>query len=134
MDENPTSLRVEDPGIRELFTLDSRWQAWLDVEAALAIAEADLGMVPDAAAKEIVTKCKLELLNRENVIASHSASVGAVSVGIIADMRRRCRELRPLGRHHAEYHPDRQYNRLTPCASNFPASDRDDLNRDGRFG
>ena len=68
MDENPTSLRVEDPGIRELFTLDSRWQAWLDVEAALAIAEADLGMVPDAAAKEIVTKCKLELLNRENVI------------------------------------------------------------------
>ena len=68
MDENPTSLRVEDPGIRELFTLDSRWQAWLDVEAALAIAEADLGMVPDEAAKEIVTKCKLELLNRENVI------------------------------------------------------------------
>ncbi|MGY8958794.1 MAG: lyase family protein, partial [Alphaproteobacteria bacterium] len=68
MDENPTSLRVTDPGIRDLFTLDSRWQAWLDVEAALALAEAELGMVPEDAAAEIVKKCKLELFNRENVI------------------------------------------------------------------
>ncbi|MBT5110271.1 MAG: adenylosuccinate lyase family protein [Rhodospirillaceae bacterium] len=68
MEENPTSLRVADPGIRDLFTLDSRWQAWLDVEAALALAEAELGMVPDGAAAEIVKKCKLELLDRDAII------------------------------------------------------------------
>ena len=51
---NPTSLRVPDPGIAALFEQEARWQAWLDVEAALAKGEAELGMVPDAAAAEIV--------------------------------------------------------------------------------
>ena len=68
MDDNPTSLRVRDPGIRELFTIDSNWQSWLDVEAALAVAEAELGVIPEAAAKEIVAKARLELLDRERII------------------------------------------------------------------
>ena len=49
---NPTSLRVPDPGIAPLFDQDARWQAWLDVEAAMAMAEAALGMIPAAAAEE----------------------------------------------------------------------------------
>ena len=65
--ENPTSLRVPDPGVRALFSQDARWQAWLDVEAALARAEADLGMIPEAAAREIVRKCDLELFDRERL-------------------------------------------------------------------
>ena len=36
MQEEPTSLRIEDPGIRALFTEAGRYQARLDVEAALA--------------------------------------------------------------------------------------------------
>jgi 3-carboxy-cis,cis-muconate cycloisomerase len=68
MDDNPTSLRVRDPGIRELFTIESSWQSWLDVEAALAVAEAELGVIPEAAAKEIVAKARLELLDRERII------------------------------------------------------------------
>jgi 3-carboxy-cis,cis-muconate cycloisomerase len=39
-DERPTAGRVPDPGIRALYELDSRWQSWLDVEAALAVAQA----------------------------------------------------------------------------------------------
>ena len=35
-DELPTATRVSDPGIRALYRLENRWQAWLDVEAALA--------------------------------------------------------------------------------------------------
>jgi hypothetical protein len=31
----PTAYRIEDPGLRALFK-SSRYQAWLDVEAALA--------------------------------------------------------------------------------------------------
>ena len=47
----PTAFRVPDPGIRALFMLEPRWQAWLDVEAALAKAEAEVGMIPQAAAR-----------------------------------------------------------------------------------
>jgi len=67
MEGNPTSMRVADPGVRALFTLEARWQAWLDVEAALALAEAELGIVPEAAAKEIAAKARLELLDRARI-------------------------------------------------------------------
>ena len=39
-DALPTATRVSDPGIRALYRLENRWQAWLDVEAALARAVA----------------------------------------------------------------------------------------------
>jgi 3-carboxy-cis,cis-muconate cycloisomerase len=64
---NPTSMRVSDPGIRALFTIESRWQAWLDVEVALARAEADLGVIPAAAVPEIARKAKLELMDRARI-------------------------------------------------------------------
>ena len=47
MQQEPTALRMEDPGIRDMFSDEQRLQSWLDVEAALAQAEAELGIVPD---------------------------------------------------------------------------------------
>jgi len=67
MSDNPTSMRVPDAGVRSLFTLESRWQAWLDVEAALAKAEAELDVIPQDAAVVIVKKSKLDLLDRANI-------------------------------------------------------------------
>src|SRR5919201_4152601 len=67
--EEPTSLRVEDPGVRALFTEAARYQAWLDVEAALALAQADLGIIPDSAAEEITRKAHLSYLDLEAVRA-----------------------------------------------------------------
>jgi hypothetical protein len=32
-DELPTAARVADPGIRALYRLENRWQAWLDARA-----------------------------------------------------------------------------------------------------
>src|SRR4029077_17819608 len=61
--EEPTSLRIEDPGVRALFTEAARFQSWLDVEAALAQAQAELGIIPAAAAREIVTKAQLKYLD-----------------------------------------------------------------------
>jgi len=52
-DELPTAARVSDPGIRALYRLENRWQAWLDVEAALAKAQAELDIIPKAAAAAI---------------------------------------------------------------------------------
>jgi 3-carboxy-cis,cis-muconate cycloisomerase len=65
MQEQPSALRVPDPGIRALFTEAARLQAWLDVEAALAQAEAELGVIPAGAAEVIAGKAHLELLDRD---------------------------------------------------------------------
>ena len=66
-DELPTAARVSDPGIRALYALDNRWQAWLDVEAALAKAQAELGIIPREAAEAIAQKARLELLDRARI-------------------------------------------------------------------
>jgi len=64
---NPQDLRVPDPGIRALFKTDSRWQAWLDVEVALAKAQAKIGMIPSNAAEEISKKADLSLFDRQKL-------------------------------------------------------------------
>ncbi len=66
-DELPTAARVPDPGIRALYAQENRWQAWLDVEAALARAEAELGIIPQAAAAAIARAARLELLDRARI-------------------------------------------------------------------
>src|ERR1700722_16331193 len=63
-DELPTAARVSDPGIRALYRLENRWQAWLDVEAALAKAQAELGIIPKEAADAIAKAAHYELLDR----------------------------------------------------------------------
>src|SRR5215467_14075374 len=66
-DTLPTATRVADPGIRALYRLENRWQAWLDVEVALARAQAELGIIPAAAAAAIAAKAKLELMDRARI-------------------------------------------------------------------
>ncbi|HUS96210.1 MAG TPA: hypothetical protein VMX97_05685, partial [Hyphomicrobiaceae bacterium] len=56
MSLQPSSLRFTDPGIRQLFTEHARWQSWLDVEAALARAQAQLGVIP-ADSADIIAAC-----------------------------------------------------------------------------
>ena len=89
MQQEPTALRMEDPGIRELFSEDERLQSWLDVEAALAIAEAELGVVPAEAAEEIVRKARLEYMDRE-AIREGLARTGHGLVPLIWELDRVC--------------------------------------------
>ena len=63
-DELPTAARVAEPGIRALYRLESRWQAWLDVEVALARAQGELGIIPPGAADAIASAARLEKLDR----------------------------------------------------------------------
>jgi adenylosuccinate lyase len=55
-DTLPTATRVSDPGLRALYRQESRWQAWLDVEVALAKAQEELGIIPQGAAAGIGEK------------------------------------------------------------------------------
>jgi 3-carboxy-cis,cis-muconate cycloisomerase len=66
-DELPTAARVSDPGVRALYRLENRWQAWLDVEVALAKAQAELGIIPQPAAEAITRAAQLELLDRVRI-------------------------------------------------------------------
>src|SRR5579863_1396859 len=67
MSDLPTATRVSDPGIRALYKLENRWQAWLDVEVALARAQAELGIIPRDAAAAIARAAHLELLDRARI-------------------------------------------------------------------
>jgi 3-carboxy-cis,cis-muconate cycloisomerase len=62
-DERSTAGRVNDPGIRALFRREARWQAWLDVEAALARAQASLDIIPAEAAAAITSAARFEALD-----------------------------------------------------------------------
>ena len=66
-DELPTATRVSDPGIRALYKLENRWQAWLDVEVALAQAQAALGIIPEQAAVAIAKCADISLMDRTRI-------------------------------------------------------------------
>jgi 3-carboxy-cis,cis-muconate cycloisomerase len=66
-DPLPTATRVADPGIRAIYSQESRWQAWLDVEVALARAQAELAIMPAEAADAIARVARLELLDRARI-------------------------------------------------------------------
>jgi adenylosuccinate lyase len=66
-DTLPTATRVSDPGIRALYRLENRWQAWLDVEVALARAQEELGIIPAGAAEAIAKVARLDLMDRARI-------------------------------------------------------------------
>jgi 3-carboxy-cis,cis-muconate cycloisomerase len=87
--EEPTSLRIEDPGVRALFSEAARFQSWLDVEAALAQAQAELGVIPGAAAREITRKAHLKYLDLAAVRAG-LAKTGHPLVPLVWELDRAC--------------------------------------------
>ena len=89
MQQEPTALRMPDPGIRELLSEAQRFQSWLDVEAALAQAQAELDVIPSDAAEEITRKARLELLDMD-AIYEGLARTGHGLVPLIWELDRVC--------------------------------------------
>src|SRR6266852_4010223 len=87
--EEPTSLRIDDPGVRALFTEAARFQSWLDVEAALAQAQAELGVIPESASREITRKAQLSYLDLAAVRAG-LAKTGHPLVPLVWALDRAC--------------------------------------------
>lgn len=54
--------------MRNVFNDEARIQRWLDVEAALALVQADLGMIPAKAAKEIAAKSRYDAIDMDLVL------------------------------------------------------------------
>ena len=55
--------------LRAIFSDESRVQKWFDYEAALALSQAELGIVPHAAAAEIAAKAKVANIDLDAVAA-----------------------------------------------------------------
>lgn len=54
--------------MRRIFSDENRMQRWLDVESALALVQAQLGMIPQEAANEIAAKSKLAHIDIDLVL------------------------------------------------------------------
>lgn len=57
------------PTMREIFSEENRIQKWLDVEAALAKAQAKLGIIPSEAAEEIAKKAHYKFMDMDFILA-----------------------------------------------------------------
>lgn len=57
------------PAMREIFSEENRIQKWLDVEAALAKAQAKLGIIPSEAAEEIAKKAHYKFMDMDFIFA-----------------------------------------------------------------
>ena len=74
--------------MRALFARQYRWQCWLDVEAALAAAEAECGVIPVAAAEAIASAARLAGLDVARIqrgIAETSHPLMALVTELAAD-------------------------------------------------
>lgn len=75
---------------REIFCMRCRMQRWLDVEAALALAQADVHMIPRAAAVEIHRAALLSDMNTDE-IAEGVARTGHSLMPLIRALQANCR-------------------------------------------
>ena len=69
--------------LRTIFGEENRIQKWLDFEAALASAQAELGLIPAAAAKEIASKAKIENID----IAAMSAEIRRIKHSLVPALK-----------------------------------------------
>ena len=86
---NPQDMRVPDPGIRALFKVENRWQAWMDDEAALAAAQADMGIIPGAAAVEIAAKADFSKFDQDRLAEGFRTS-GHTLTPLVWELSRLC--------------------------------------------
>ncbi len=61
--------KLDDRGIKKLLIEESKVETWLKVEAALATAQAQVGIIPQKAADNIVANAKIENIDFEKMAA-----------------------------------------------------------------
>lgn len=69
--------------LRTIFGEENRVQKWLDFEAALAAAQAEMGLIPEAAAREIAEKARVENID----IARMSAEIRRIKHSLVPALK-----------------------------------------------
>lgn len=79
------------PEMRAIFDDKTRHQRWLDVEAALALVQGELGVIPLEAANEIARQANLKNVNAERV-AEGIANTNHSLVPLLKEIQGACRD------------------------------------------
>lgn len=72
--------------MRQIFNEHTMLQSWLDVEVALAQAQAAMGMIPEKAAEQITGKADISVIDLEAVKA-HGKRTGHSLLGLLSEFR-----------------------------------------------
>jgi adenylosuccinate lyase len=75
--------------MRAIFDDTPRTQGWLDVIAALAEAQAEVGLIPAEVVSEIKRVCHIELLNMDDLRKGYQET-GHSTLGLIRELKKRC--------------------------------------------
>ncbi|HMQ56867.1 MAG TPA: adenylosuccinate lyase family protein, partial [Anaerolineae bacterium] len=75
--------------MRAIFDDGPRTQGWLDVIAALAEAQAEIGLIPAEVGPEIRRVCRVELLNLADLRRGYQET-GHSTLGLIRGLKKRC--------------------------------------------
>ena len=85
----PPPVRATIAEMRERFAPRSHWQSWLEIEAALALTQAELGMIPAEAAAEIARKASFEHIDAQ-ALAADIARTRAPVVSLVRALAQAC--------------------------------------------
>ncbi len=78
---------VTTPEMRAIYNADEALQAWIEVEAALAEAQAEIGMIPAEAAAAIRDKADVRLIDVDRV-REHGKETAHTLIGLLREFRR----------------------------------------------
>ena len=89
IDSQINSSLYSTPEMAQIFDEKTRYQRWLDFEAALAKVQGEMGVIPQAAAEEIRRKAKLKCLDLESIHQSYLHSRNSL-MPLINGLRKVC--------------------------------------------
>ena len=75
------------PALADIFGEHRRLQTWLGILAALAAAQAEHGLIPAAAAEQIATHARADLLDLD-LVAAETRRTGHSTLGLIRGLQR----------------------------------------------
>lgn len=77
--------------MRQVWSDENRTQKYLDVERALAVVQGRLGLIPAAAADEIVSHCTLDQIDMDQ-LRQQTERIGYPILGVVSQLNRLCRD------------------------------------------
>lgn len=77
--------------MRHVWSDENRTAKYLDIERALAIVQARLGLIPQAAADEIASHCRLEEIDMSR-LRQQTERIGYPILGVVTQLNQRCRD------------------------------------------
>jgi 3-carboxy-cis,cis-muconate cycloisomerase len=77
--------------MRQVWSDENRTQKYLDIERALAVVQGRLGLIPQAAADEIVSHCTLEQIDLDR-LRQQTERIGYPILGVVSQLNALCRD------------------------------------------